>query len=109
MTAGMVSLMLGAGYCGFGYSGFFSLFFGSSCSRRRLFCLRVLLCVRVRRPRSFGFYGGGLLIVLPQFLGCLGSVLGVCVVFFQLCCTLRLVSYYTFLVLGSTVFLVDIH
>ena len=29
MTAGMVSPMLGGGFCGFGYSGIFSLFFGN--------------------------------------------------------------------------------
>ena len=40
VTAGMVSLMLGGGFCGFGYSGIFSLFFGISCSRRGLVCLR---------------------------------------------------------------------
>jgi hypothetical protein len=33
VTAGMVSLMLGGGFCGFGYSSIFSLFFGISCSR----------------------------------------------------------------------------
>jgi hypothetical protein len=75
-----------------------------------LFCLRVLLCVRVRRPRSFGFYGGGLLLFFLSFLGVwVPFLVCVCVVFFQLCCTLSLVSYYTVLVLGSTVFLVDIH
>ena len=46
VTAAMVSLMLGGG---FGYSGFFSLFFGISCSRRGLVCLRgfcyVFVCV----------------------------------------------------------------
>jgi len=49
VTAGMVSLMLGGGFCGFGYSGIFSLFFGISCSRRGLVCLRafcyVFVCV----------------------------------------------------------------
>ena len=49
VTAGMVSLMLGGGLCGFGYSGIFSLFFGISCSRRGLVCLRgfcyVFVCV----------------------------------------------------------------
>ena len=49
MTVGMVSLMLGGGFCGFGYCGIFSLFFGISCSRRVLICLRgFLLCVHVR-------------------------------------------------------------
>ena len=49
VTAGMVSLMLGVGYCGFGYSGIFSLFFGISCSQRGLVCLLgfcyVFVCV----------------------------------------------------------------
>ena len=49
VTAGMVSLMFGGGFCGFGYSGIFSLFFEISCSRRGLACLRgfcyVFVCV----------------------------------------------------------------
>ena len=40
VTEGMVSLMLGSGFCRVGYSGIFSLFFGISCSRRGLVCLQ---------------------------------------------------------------------
>ena len=54
----------------------------------------VLLCVRVCRPHAFGFYGSGLLLFFLSFLDVWVLVLGVCVVFFLLCCTLELVSYY---------------
>ena len=61
MAAGMVSLMLEGGFCGFGYSGIFSLFFGNSFSRRGLVCLRgfcyVFACVG---PANLVFMEDGL-------------------------------------------------
>ena len=40
---------------------------------------RVLLCIRVRRPRAFGYYGSGHLLFFLSFLGVWVLVLGVCV------------------------------
>ena len=84
MTVGMVSCVLlcwRGGFCGFWLIWNLLLIL-----RNFLFPAGVglppgvLLCVRVRRPRAFGFYGSGLLLFFLSFLGVWFLVFLVCAV-----------------------------